>query len=121
MKLLFKTTFILLLFFSPIHDALAQKDRSTTIREQMEIIHEHFGMNFIYDSSISVDVVSNHDCDPRKMSLEECLETVFGDTGLKWEIHRKYIILTRKAERRRPDNYTVFIEEQKDTLDECVI
>lgn len=121
MKLLFKTTFILLLFFSPFHDALAQKDRSTTIREQMEIIHEHFGMNFIYDSSISVDVVSNHDCDPRKMSLEECLETVFGDTGLKWEIHGKYIILTRKAERRRPDNYTVLIEEQKDTLDECVI
>lgn len=121
MKLLFKTTFILLLFFSPIHDALAQKDRSTTIREQMEIIHEHFGMNFIYDSSISVDVVSNHDCDTRKMSLEECLETVFGDTGLKWEIHGKYIILTRKAERRRPDNYTVLIEEQKDTLDECVI
>lgn len=120
MKLLFKAAFILLLLFPPTYEALARNDRSNTIKEQMKVMHEHFGVNFIYDSSISVDVPSEKACSPGKMSLEECLETVFGNSGLEWEIHRKYIVLTRKDDRRRPDDYTIFIEEQKDTIDECI-
>ena len=92
-----------------------------TIREQMEMIHRHFDVNFIYDSSISLDIPSDARLTPDRQTLEECLETLFKNTDLEWEIQKKYIVLTHKDKKRKPKDYTIFIEEQHDTLSESIV
>lgn len=101
--------------------AYAGKDGMPTLKEQMTVIHEHFGINFIYDSSIGLDIPSPKKTDPRGQSLEECLSGLFDGTGIEWEIQKKYVVLTHRDKKRRPKDYTILIEEQHDTLDGSVI
>ena len=106
----------------------AHSDR-TTLKEQMTWVHEHFGINFIYDSSLDLNaayggtpmsaVVGSMSSDTEEQMLEKCLETLFKDTGISWEIKRKYVVLTRG--RKKPREYTVLIEEQHDTISESRI
>lgn len=92
-----------------------------TIKEHMQVIHEHYDVNFIYDSSIDMDIRSGARIDPKKMSLEECLEAIFRNTGLEYEIQRKYVVITYVDKKRKPKDYTILIEEQHDTLNESII
>ena len=101
--------------------AIAGKGDIPTLKEQMLAIHDHFGVNFIYDSSLELDVPSAKKVDPRKHTLEECLTDLFEGTGIEWEIQKKYVVLTHRDRKRRPKDYTIFIEEQHDTLNESRI
>ena len=98
-----------------------QAKEAHTIREQMQIVHEHFGVNFIYDSSIDLETRSEIRINPSKMSLEECLNAIFRNTDLEWEIQKRYVVLTHKDKKRKPRDYTIMVEEQHDTLNESVI
>ena len=105
---------------------------TSTLKSEMEYLHQVFGVNFVYDSSIDLDVPykgpsmksltdpSDRHPRPDRESLEEALKTLFADTGIEYEIMKKYIVLT-KAGSRKPKDYTIFIEEQRDTLDESRI
>ena len=99
----------------------AQNGKMPTLKEQMQLIHEHFGVNFIYDSSIELDKEAPRKIDPRRQNLEECLAGLFTGTDLEWEVMKKYVVLTHKDKKRKPRDYTIFIEEQHDTLNESVI
>jgi len=113
-------TFVLLVIFCcGITDA--QNGKIPTLKEQMQLIHEHFGVNFIYDSSIELDKEAPRKIDPRRQNLEECLAGLFTGTDLEWEVMKKYVVLTHKDKKRKPRDYTIFIEEQHDTLNESVI
>ena len=109
--------------FGAMTPAAAQQSR--TLKTEMEAIHESWGVNFVYDSDINIDVpysgkpMKLHNSD--QASLELCLQTLFAGTGIDYEIMRKYIVLTRAGQKRRPKNYTIFIEEQRDTLSESRI
>jgi hypothetical protein len=121
MKLFYKITFLIVLMTAAVFEAPGKKEDLPTIKEQMEKIHLLFNMNFIYDSSISLDVPTDAKPDPESQTLEECLETLFKDTDISWEVHKRYIILTHKDRKRKPKDYTIFIEEQRDTLNESRI
>lgn len=121
MKSFLKAALILILILPLRSEALAATDRFPTLREQMQIIHEHFDVNFIYDSSLDLDVPYKGDPLPIRESLEACLKTLFKDTGITYEINRKYVVLTRSDSSRRPRDYAIFIEEQRDTLTESII
>ena len=111
------------------------KQQPRTIRSEMEVIHEKFGVNFVFDSSIDLnipysgrpvaDMISGKRStvtpDSDRSSLELCLETLFKGTDIEYEIMKKYIVLTQADKRRKPKDYTIFIEEQHDTLDESSI
>lgn len=108
-----------LLFFS-LTSAHAQQSR--TLKDEMEVIHEALGVNFVFDSSIDLDVpFSGKLPDVGRTSLEDCLQALFADTGVEYEVMKKYIVLTRADKRRKPKDYTIFIEEQRDTINESVI
>ena len=115
-----------------------------TVRELMEVIHEIFGVNFVYDSSLDLDRIagragndvlkktvtdvsssrhSTHSGHSRldRESLEACLAALFKDTGIEYEIMKKYIVLTKAGSKKKPKDYTIFIEEQRDTIDESRI
>ena len=101
-----------------------------TVRELMEVIHEIFGVNFVYDSSLDLDriagraandVISSRHSRLDRESLEACLAALFKDTGIEYEIMKKYIVLTKAGSKKKPKDYTIFIEEQRDTIDESRI
>ena len=114
---------VILLMMSAIIDVSAQSKRDeqkkVTLKTQMEALHDKFGVNFIYDSSINLDIPCSVPETDKEKDLEEYLKSLFKDTGIRFEIMKKYIVLTRKDSKSR--NYTVFIEEQQDTLDESRI
>lgn len=120
---LYLITTTIALAFGTMTPAAAQQSR--TLKTEMEAIHESLGVNFVYDSDINIDVpysgkpMKLHNSD--QASLELCLQTLFAGTGIDYEIMRKYIVLTRAGQKRRPKNYTIFIEEQRDTLSESRI
>lgn len=121
MKLFYKITVLLLLMVVSGAEAVGRGKEEPTVREQMEIIHLHYDVNFIYDSSISLDIPSNARINPERQTLEECLAAVFKGTGIEWEVQKKYIVLTYKDKKRKPKDYTIFIEEQHDTLNESIV
>ena len=109
-----------------------------TVRELMEVIHEIFGVNFVYDSSLDLDriagragndvvkktandILSSRHSRLDRESLEACLAALFKDTDIEYEIMKKYIVLTKAGSKKKPKDYTIFIEEQRDTIDESRI
>ena len=117
---------VLLLFTAILSFAFSSLAQSParTLKTEMECLHQEFGVNFVYDSSLDIDVP--YVGKPMKElaakgDLTLCLQTLFKGTGINFEIMRKYIVLTRVDAKKKPKDYTIFIEEQRDTIDESVI
>ncbi len=126
MKRTLQYAFILLLAFvlpSLAHtQAAVRTDGDMTLKSQMEVLHKHFGINFVYDSSLDLDIPYRGEPMSqvlKKSSLEECLAILFLGTEIRFEINRKYIVLTKG--KKKPRDYTIFIEEQRDTINESVV
>lgn len=62
-----------------------------TVRRQMENIKKEYGVNFVYDSSIRLDIPYNGKHDSR--DLRSSLRELFRGTGLSWEQDGKYIVI----------------------------
>jgi hypothetical protein len=65
----------------------------------MEALHVRLGVNFVYDSSINLDIPCQIPDDEK--NLEEYLTLIFKDTGIRFEIMKKYIVLPRKDAKSR--------------------
>ena len=104
----------------------AGRQDNTTLKEEMEAVHEKFGVNFVYDSSINLDIpcktrpLDGHSR-PDRESLESVLTALFADTGIEFEIMKKYVVLTKAGAKKKPKDYTILIEEQYDTINESVV
>ena len=125
--LLLITTVIAMAFYA-VAPASAQQSR--TLKSEMEVIHESFGVNFVYDSAIELNVpysgkpmkdVIKGSKKEMTVLLEECLAILFAGTNIEYDIMKKYIVLTQADKRKKPKDYTIFIEEQHDTLNESII
>lgn len=126
-------TTLLLAFLVPTTQArpAGSRQETTTYLAQMLVLHEHSGVNFVYDSALDLDVpykgrpmsevIRRHSSGNDMETLTECLSVLFQDADIKYEINRKYIVLTRRSSKRKPKDYTILIEEQRDTLNESVI
>lgn len=113
-----KKTILLFILNTLTLSLLAQ---SSTIKAEMELLHKEYGVNFVYDSSIELNISSPVIYDKKTTSLDQSLETLFAGTGIDYEIMKKYIVLTRSDSKKKPKGYTIFIQEQKDTLDAASI
>ena len=110
--------------------APAHAQQSRTLKSEMEVIHESLGVNFVYDSAIEINVpylgkpmkdIINGNRKEHSALLEECLQTLFAGTNIDYEVMKKYIVLTQADKRKKPKDYTIFIEEQKDSIPEAII
>ena len=125
--LLLITTTIAMAFFA-IAPASAQQSR--TLKSEMEVIHESLGVNFVYDSAIEInipysgkpmkDIIKGNKKEHAAL-LDECLKILFTSTNIEYEVMKKYIVLTQADKRKKPKDYTIFIEEQHDTINESII
>ena len=125
--LLLITTVIALAFYA-VAPAYAQQNR--TLKSEMEVIHESLGVNFVYDSAIEINVpysgkpmkdIIKGNKKEHSVLLEECLVTLFAGTNIEYEVMKKYVVLTQADKRKKPKDYTIFIEEQNDTINESII
>lgn len=117
---------IFLLAFVSWPDALtasAQEKRQTvsTLKSQMELLHFRHDVNFIYDSSLDVEVPYTGPEMKVSDPLETCLEILFKGTGIHYEVMRKYVVLTKAGSKKKPKDYTILIEEQHDTINESIV
>ena len=124
--ILILTTFAKVLL--AIAPASAQQNR--TLKSEMEVIHESLGVNFVYDSAIEINVpysgkpmkdIIKSNKKEHSVILDECLKVLFAGTGIEYEVMKKYIVLTQADKRKKPKDYTIFIEEQNDSIPEAVI
>ena len=114
--------------FYAVAPAYAQQNR--TLKSEMEVIHESLGVNFVYDSAIEInvpyygkpmkDVIKGSKKEHSEL-LVECLRTLFAGTNIEYDVMKKYVVLTQADKRKKPKDYTIFIEEQRDTINESVV
>ena len=125
-----KYVLLLLASFFAVTSSVTARPQAGTLKSEMEYIHQEYGVNFVYDSSIDLTEhytgkplaeVSRANRSAADKGLEACLQALFADSGIVYEIMKKYIVLTRADSKKRPKDYTIFIEEQHDTLRESVI
>lgn len=110
---------IVLMALSSVAPSYAQQYR--TIESEMKVIHESLGVNFVYDSSLNLNIPYSGKTMKGIASLEDCLRTLFSGTNIEYEIMKKYVVLTQSDKRKKPKDYTIFIEEQRDTLDVAIV
>ena len=72
---------------------------STTIRQQMDWLHRTKNVNFVYDSSLDVDV-KYQGPSLQGMSVKKALKTLFEKTHILYTINANYVILKRKPEQQ---------------------
>lgn len=81
-------------------DQSCLQSQKVTLISQMEMIHEIYGVNFVYDSSINLEIPYEGEklpCSLKKdqESLEQCLKILFAGTGIEFKIMKRYIVLTQ--------------------------
>ena len=75
--------------------AQTKRTERATVKERMEVVNEIFGVNFVYDSSLDLDLIAGNDALSSRHSrldresLEACLDAIFKGTGIDYEIMKK--------------------------------
>ena len=70
----------------------AQNATKTTVKERMEWIEAEYGVNFVYDSSINMDIpYRGTGAADTSIKLQDALKDLFKGTGMEWDVKRKYI------------------------------
>ena len=126
-KLLLLITAVLTMVAS----AMAQQPQQTsTLKTEMEYLHQIYGVNFVYDSSLDISLpykgkslkdVAKANCNASDNGLSACLDALYANADIEYKIMKKYIVLTKADAKKKPKDYTIFVEEQRDTLDESII
>ena len=73
-------------------EAFAQEASRTSLKERMAWIEEAYGVSFIYDSNINLNVPYNGSgSKDASVKLKDALRDLFKGTGMEWDVKRKYI------------------------------
>ena len=98
---------IVLMAFSSVAPSYAQQYR--TIESEMKVTHESLGVNFVYDSSMDLNVpyygkpmvyIIKGNSKDKSEVLAECLKNLFAGTNIECEIMKKYVVLTQSDKRK---------------------
>ena len=81
------------------------KEGSATLLQQMEWLHQAKKINFVYDSSLKVDIPYTGP-DIRKMPVKKALKTLFEKTEFDYTINANYVILKRRQKQQISTSHT---------------
>lgn len=111
----------LLLILAVLLPLAAMAQPVTTVKDAMGRIEKTFGVYFVYDAELPVDVPTTFRIDPEG-NLQKNLRDLFGDTGFNWYVKKKYVILTDCCATMRPAPVwpTPMADYRVDTLVEAV-
>lgn len=86
----------ILLFFLLLLPAAAAAQGPGTLKTQMNRIEAAYGVYFVYDAALPVDVPASREVDTTQ-SLQKNLRALFDDTDITWRMWKQYVVLTRTA------------------------
>lgn len=86
---------IFILFACTYLSLNAQTKTVSTVREQMELVQKLHHVNFVYDSSLNLDIIYQGRS-LLNLNLEVSLQELFGTTDIKWEVRNKYVLLKKR-------------------------
>ncbi|MBO4535590.1 MAG: TonB-dependent receptor plug domain-containing protein [Bacteroidales bacterium] len=89
-----RAVFLLLLLLPP---ALWAQPQTTTVKAQMDSLERAFAVHFVYDASLPVDFPSAYIVDG-EASLRQNLQQLFKDTGIRWQMKKRHVVLTPARE-----------------------
>jgi len=97
--------FLIILLFLLTQTAGAQVATST-IKQQMERLHQTAGVNFVYDASLNV---GQPYCGPelKGLSLSKALKTLFEGSGISYQKSNKYVMLFKEKEKEVVKRFTL--------------
>ncbi|MBQ2194860.1 MAG: STN domain-containing protein, partial [Bacteroidales bacterium] len=83
--------------------ALWGQPRNATLKARMDSLERAFGVHFVYDASLPVEVPTTVEVDAAA-SLRQNLEQLFDGTGINWQLKKKHVVLTpaKQAIPQRP-------------------
>ena len=104
----------------------ARQQRIVTLKDKVEQMEEKYGVRFVYDSSLNLDIPYTGGSMEDVAELEDDMDNVFRDTGLKWKFRRKYIVLEQMPPKELKDTIITdrgsdAVLERSDTLVESRI
>ena len=80
-------------------------DAKETLRQQMEWLREVKKVNFVYDSSLNVDVPYEGPS-IKKLSVKKALKVLFQNSDIEYRVNANYVILKRKLKQQISTTYT---------------
>ena len=80
-------------------------DAKETLRQQMEWLREVKKVNFVYDSSLNVDVPYEGPS-IKKLSVKKALKVLFQNSDIEYHVNANYVILKRKQKQQISTTYT---------------
>ena len=100
--------------------------RAVTLRDKVMQVRETYGVKFVYDSTIDLDLPYTGGPAGEGEGLEEALDRIFGGSGIEWRRRRGHIVLVHGEPRELrdsigtagPENQAV---ERRDTITESRI
>ena len=95
--------------------------RAVTLRDKVMQVRETYGVKFVYDSTIDLDLPYTGGPAGEGEGLEEALDRIFGGSGIEWRRRRGHIVLVHGEPRELrdsigtagPENQAV---ERRDTI-----
>ena len=90
MKRMLIITILTYLFGITIHGE--QIHNRNTLRQQMEHVKNEYGVKFVYDSSIKLDIPYTGK-QLQGGNLRTSLNELFRNTGMKWELNGNYVVI----------------------------
>ena len=84
---------------------LSAQNAMPSLRQQMKWLHQQKHINFVYDSSLKVDVPYLGK-DIKKLSVKKALMALFEKTDIEYNINANYVILKRKQKQQISTSHT---------------
>ena len=79
---------------------------TTTIRQQMDRLHETTGVNFVYDASLNVGQNYNGP-ELKGLSLSKALKTLLEGSGISFQLSGKYVMLFKETAHKSTRRFTL--------------
>ena len=79
---------------------------TSTIKQQMERLHETAGLNFVYDASLNVKQPYSGP-ELKGLSLSKALKTLFEGSGISYQKNNKYVMLFKEPVKETVKRFTL--------------
>lgn len=79
---------------------------TSTIRQQMDRLHETTGVNFVYDASLNVGQNYNGP-ELKGLSLSKALKTLLEGSGISFQLSGKYVMLFKETAHKSTRRFTL--------------
>ena len=99
-----KLIMTLMLFITAL--TAGAQSATSSIKQQMERLHQTAGVNFVYDASLNVGQ-PYHGPELKGLTLSKALKTLFEGSGISYQKNNKYVMLFKEPAKQTVKRFTL--------------